>query len=74
MNTRTSGRMVAFDRVILLNAMVWAATIFVSAVVAKASDQFLYVLIVLVNGALLSSAVLMAGGLGRRHAQERSRA
>jgi hypothetical protein len=54
-----------FGRMILQMAVVWAATMIGGAVAAKASDDFIWVLFVLVSGFVLSSAVLESG---RRHA------
>lgn len=47
-----------FGRLMVVNAIVWAGTMLACAVVAKASDQFIYLLLVLIVGAALSNALL----------------
>ena len=42
-------------------ALVWAATLLAAAVVDKASGDFIYLLLVLISGFSLSSAVLESG-------------
>ena len=44
----------AFGWLQIANALVWAATILAVAVVAKASDNFIYVLLVLLTGSSMS--------------------
>lgn len=47
-----------FGRLIIGNALVWAATMLAAAVVAKASDEFIYLLLVLIVGASVSGWVI----------------
>jgi len=57
----------AFGWLQVANAVVWAVTILGDAVVAKASDNFIYVLLVLVVGSSMSSTAIMAAA-GRARA------
>jgi len=50
-NSRTNN---AFGWLQIVNALVWAATMVAIAVVAKASDNFIYVLLVLIVGGSMS--------------------
>ena len=51
----------AYGRLILQMSLVWAATLLAAAVVDKASGDFIYLLLVLISGFSLSSAVLESG-------------
>lgn len=51
----------AYGRLILQMSFVWAATMIAAAVVGKASDDFIYLLFVIIGGFTLSSAVLESG-------------
>lgn len=51
----------AYGRLILQMSIVWAATLLAAAVVDKASGDFIYILLVLLGGFVLSSAVLESG-------------
>ncbi|MEP7162108.1 MAG: hypothetical protein ABI746_13570 [Dermatophilaceae bacterium] len=51
----------AYGRLILQMSFVWAATLLAAAVVDKASGDFIYLLLVLLGGFVLSSAVLESG-------------
>ncbi len=51
----------AYGRLILSMSLVWAVTIMAAAVVNKASGEFIYLILVLVGGFTLSSAVLESG-------------
>jgi hypothetical protein len=55
--TRTTN---AFGWLQIVNALVWAVTILGAAVVAKASDNFIYVLFVLLFGSSMSWAAINA--------------
>lgn len=46
----------ALDRFQMVNALIWAATVLGSAVVVKATDEFGYLLALLVAGSLASWA------------------
>lgn len=59
----------AYGRVTLQMSFVWAATMLAVTVVNKASSDFIYLLLVLIGGFSLSSAVLESG---RRRIQDRS--
>ena len=59
-----------FGRLMMVNAIVWAATMLACAVVARASDQFSYLLLVLIAGAALSNAVVSQAA-DRANASER---
>ena len=48
----------AFARFQIINALVWAATIMGAAVVSKASDEFIYLLLVLTAGSTCSWATI----------------
>ena len=60
----------AYGRLILQMSIVWAATIMVAALVDKASGDFIYLLLVLISGFSMSSAVLESG---RRRILDRTR-
>lgn len=70
MTDMTRGQLSAVHgRLILQSSIVWAATIVSAAVVDRASGDFIYLLLVLIGGFMLSSAVLESGRrriLGRR--------
>ncbi len=66
MTTGTSNVTHMLDSAMTRNALVWAATIVIATVVATASEAFLYVLIVLVMGALLSSVAIARSGTACR--------
>jgi hypothetical protein len=52
----------AFGWLQIANALVWAATIIGVAVVAKASDNFVYVLLVLLVGSSMSWTAIYSAG------------
>lgn len=60
----------AYGRLLIQMSLVWAATMIGAAVVDKASDDFIYILFVLIGGFVLSSAVLESG---RRRILDRDR-
>lgn len=60
----------AYGRLLIQMSLVWAATMLGAAVVDKASDDFIYILFVLMGGFILSSAVLESG---RRRILDRDR-
>jgi len=57
-----------FGRLQFMNAVIWGATIIGAAIAAKASDQFIYVLLVLFVGFNFSSVAVDAAA--RRSEQE----
>jgi hypothetical protein len=60
----------AYGRLILQMSFVWVATMLAAVVVNKTSDNFIYLLFVLIAGFILSSAVLESG---RRRILDRAR-
>lgn len=48
----------AFVRFQMVNALIWAAAVLGAAVVTKASDEFIYLLLVLVTGSTCSWAAI----------------
>jgi hypothetical protein len=47
-----------FGRLIIQTSLVWAATTLGAAIAAKASDEFFWVLLILITGASVSGAVI----------------
>jgi len=47
-----------FGRLIIQTSLVWAATMLGAAIAAKASDEFFWVLLILITGASVSGAVI----------------
>ncbi len=60
----------AYGRMLIQMSLVWAATMLGTAVVHRASDEFVYIIFVLIGGFSLSSAVLESG---RRRILDRDR-
>jgi len=54
-----------FGRLMIQTSLVWAAAMLGAAIAAKASDEFLWVLLILITGAGVSGAVIESA---RRHA------
>jgi len=47
-----------FGRLIIQTSLVWAATMLGAAIAAKASDEFFWILLILISGASVSGAVI----------------
>ena len=47
-----------FGRLMIQMSLVWAATMLGAAIAAKASDEFFWILLILITGAGLSGAVI----------------
>ena len=50
-----------FGRLIIQTSLVWAAAMLGAAIAAKASDEFFWVLLILLTGAWASGAVIESG-------------